>query len=73
MHPWIWAWVAIAVLLALGEAVTGGFVVMPWAIGAAVAAALDAAGAGAGVQWLAFVAVSSAVLVVAQRIRSRGE
>ena len=37
-----WAWTATAILLLLGEAVTGGLLVLPWAIGAAAAALLEA-------------------------------
>ena len=67
MNPWFWSWIVLVVVFALGEAVTGGFLVMPWAFGAAVAALLDWAGADAGWQWLAFVVVSSVVLVAYQR------
>jgi hypothetical protein len=64
-----WAWVAIAVLLALCEAVTGGLYVIPWSLGAAIAAALEALRLPTGWQWIAFFGVSSVVLVVVQRIR----
>jgi membrane protein implicated in regulation of membrane protease activity len=63
-----WAWTATAILLALGEAVTGDLLVMPWAIGAAMAALLEALHAGTNWQWIAFVAVSSVLLVLAQRL-----
>ena len=66
-----WAWIATAVLLALCEAVTGGLYIIPWALGAAVAAALEAAGISTGWQWLAFVGVSSVVMVAVQRARLR--
>lgn len=71
MNPWFWSWVAVAVASALGEAVTGGLFVLPWAIGAALAAILDALGAGLGWEWLAFIGVSSVLLVVAQRVKLR--
>jgi membrane protein implicated in regulation of membrane protease activity len=63
-----WAWTAIAFLLALGEAVTGGLLVMPWAIGAAAAAVLEALHVSTGWQWIAFVVVSSVLFVLAQRL-----
>jgi membrane protein implicated in regulation of membrane protease activity len=66
-----WAWVCVAVLLALSEAVTGGMLVIPWAAGAAVAALLEALHVSSGWQWLAFVGVSMALFVVAQRIIRR--
>ncbi len=65
-----WAWIATAVLLALCEAVTGGLFIIPWALGAVIAAALEAFGVPTGWQWLAFVVVSSVVFVVVQRIRA---
>ena len=66
-----WAWVAAAVLLALCEAVTGGLYIIPWSLGAALAAGLEAVGITTGWQWLVFVGVSSVVLVVVQRVRLR--
>jgi membrane protein implicated in regulation of membrane protease activity len=63
-----WAWFAVAVLLALGEAVTGGLLVMPWAIGAGVAAVLEALHVNSGWQWIAFAGVSIALFVAAQRL-----
>ena len=63
-----WAWFAVAVLLALGEAVTGGLLVLPWAIGGAVAALLEALHVGSDWQWLAFLGVSIVLFVAAQRL-----
>jgi len=63
-----WAWVAITVLLALGEAVTGGLLVIPWAAGAAVAAILEALHVSSSWQWLAFVGVSCVLFVAVQRL-----
>ena len=62
-----WAWLSITVLLVLGEAVTGGLLVMPWAIGAAVATILEALHAPSDWQWIAFVVVSVALFALAQR------
>lgn len=66
-----WAWVAVAVLLALGEAVTGGFFVLPWAIGGAAAAILEALHVGSSWQWIAFIGVSMVLFVVIQRVIAR--
>jgi membrane protein implicated in regulation of membrane protease activity len=63
-----WAWAATAFLLALGEAVTGGLLVLPWAAGAAVAAGLAALHVDPNWQWIAFVVVSIALFVAAQRL-----
>ena len=67
MSTAFWAWFAIAFLLALGESVTGGLLVIPWAVGAAVAAVLEALHIGSNWQWVAFVAVSLVLFVAAQR------
>ena len=74
MHLWFWAWVTLAVLFAIAESVNGGLLVLPWSLGAASAAALDALGATPQWQWIAFVGVSSVLLVLAQRfiVRRRG-
>ena len=66
-----WAWIATAVLLALCEAVTGGSYILPWSLGALVAAGLEALGVDTGWQWLVFLGVSSVVLVIVQRSRLR--
>jgi membrane protein implicated in regulation of membrane protease activity len=63
-----WAWTIAAILLALGEAVTGGLLVLPWAIGAAAAAGLEAMHADPSWQWLAFLGVSVLLVLVAQRM-----
>ena len=63
-----WAWAATAVLLALGEAVTGGLLVLPWAVGAAVAAALEAFHVSSAWQWIGFLLTSMVLFVLAQRL-----
>lgn len=67
MHVWFWSWIILAVVFALGESVTGGLFVLPWSGGAVLAAILDAIGLSITWQWLAFICVSSILLVVAQR------
>jgi len=63
-----WAWITVAVVCVLGECVAGGLLTLPWAIGAAAAAGLEAIGVASGWQWIALVAVSSVLLVAAQRL-----
>ncbi len=56
---WRWIWLATAVVFLLGEMFAfGSFFLLPFAIGAAVAAILAFAGVGVGWEWLAFVVVS---------------
>ncbi|MEI7814084.1 MAG: hypothetical protein WCJ13_04755 [Coriobacteriia bacterium] len=68
MNPWFWSWIALVVVFALGEAVTGGLLVLPWAVGAGVAALFDALGIAVGWQWISFLAVSSVLTVLGQRL-----
>jgi len=67
VNPWFWAWVALTVVFALGETVTGGLLILPWAFGAGTAAVLEALGFPIGWQWISFLAVSSALTIVTQR------
>ena len=77
MDPWV-LWVIAAVILAIGEMVSMGLFLAPFAAGAAVAALLAAAGAGATVEWAAFLVVSVVLLAALRPIardhqRSKGK
>ena len=61
MESWV-IWLILAVVLAVGEIATLGFFLAPFAGGAAVAAVLAATGAGATVEWAAFLVVSIVLL-----------
>ncbi len=63
-----WAWITIVFVCALAESVTGGLLTLPWSFGAGLAAILEAFHVGMGWQWAAFVLLSSALLVAAQRL-----
>jgi membrane protein implicated in regulation of membrane protease activity len=63
MSGWI-AWVIVACAFGIGEMLTTGFFLAPFALGAVVAAILDAVGAGAIASWAAFVAISLLTLAV---------
>jgi membrane protein implicated in regulation of membrane protease activity len=72
MNIWFWVWVALAVILLIAEIFTAGFFMLPFGIGAAVAAALEYLAPGSiGWQWAAFVGVSSALLIVLRRFADR--
>jgi membrane protein implicated in regulation of membrane protease activity len=62
MDEWV-VWLIIAVAFGAGEVMTAGFFLAPFAIGAAAAALVSAAGAGLVVSGLVFLAISAAVLV----------
>lgn len=68
MSQTFWAWVIIGVVCALAECVTGGLYSLPWAFGAGLAAALEAFGVSSGWQWIAFLGLSSVLVVAAQRL-----
>jgi membrane protein implicated in regulation of membrane protease activity len=67
---WI-VWTVAAVALAVGELHHQAFFLAPFAIGAAIAAILSAAGLGAAGAAIAFVAVSVAVLALLRPIALR--
>jgi membrane protein implicated in regulation of membrane protease activity len=62
MDPWL-VWLIAAVVFAVGEAVTLGLFLAPFAGGALVAAILAGVGVGSFAEWAAFLAVSVALLL----------
>jgi membrane protein implicated in regulation of membrane protease activity len=68
---WFWVWVLLAAILMIAEIFTAGFFLLPFGIGAAVAALLEFLGVSVGWQWAAFVIVSAAMLVVLRRYADR--
>ena len=76
MDPWV-LWLIAAVILAIGELTTMGLFLAPFAGGAAVAAILAGTGAGATIEWAAFLVVSVILLaalrpVAREHQRKRG-
>ncbi len=59
---WMWVWLGTAVVFALGEIVTAGFFLLPFAAGAGVAFVLALVSLPVGVQWAAFLIVSIAAV-----------
>jgi membrane protein implicated in regulation of membrane protease activity len=77
MDPWV-LWLIAAVILAIGEIVSMGLFLAPFAGGAAVAALLAAIGAGAIVEFSAFLVVSIVLLAALRPLarahrRTRGQ
>jgi membrane protein implicated in regulation of membrane protease activity len=71
MAGWI-VWALVACGFAVGEMLTTGFFLAPFAVGGALAAAADAAGAGEAVSWFVFVAVAlMTVATVRPLLKSR--
>jgi len=60
--PWFWIWVIAAALLFIGEMLSLSFFLLPFAIGAVVAAILNALGLDLTWQIIAFIVVSGIAL-----------
>jgi membrane protein implicated in regulation of membrane protease activity len=67
MDSWV-LWLIAAVILAVGEIATTGLFLAPFAAGAAIAALLAAAGAGAVAEWAVFLVVSVIALAALRPI-----
>jgi membrane protein implicated in regulation of membrane protease activity len=61
-------WLIVAAAFGIGEMLTTSFFLAPFALGAALAAAVDALGAGAPVTWIVFVVASVLTLGIARPI-----
>ena len=73
-ETWRWIWLGTAVVLIIGEMFTPGtFILLPFGISAAVAAALAFFDVGIVWQWVAFVVVGFLLFVVLWRIARRFE
>src|SRR5262249_26542074 len=77
MDPWVF-WLIAAVILAIGEIASMGLFLAPFGVGAGVAAVLSATGAGATIEWAAFLVVSVVLLAALRPIarehqRTRGK
>lgn len=70
MEEWVW-WMIAAGVLAIGEIFTLSFFLGPISIAAVCAAAVALVGAGLGIQWIVFIAVSLASLAVLRPIAKR--
>lgn len=64
---WQWWWVGAAVVLGIGELLTAGFFLLPFAVGAAAAAILAFMGVSFALQLVTFVVISVVFLAVLQR------
>lgn len=71
VNIWFWVWATLAAFLFVAEIFTAGFFMLPFGIGAAVAALLEYLDVGVGWQWVAFIAVSTISLVLLRRFADR--
>jgi len=71
-ESWRWIWLAVAAVFAVGElSAPGTFFLLPFAIGAAVAAVLAFAGASLVVELAAFIGVSLVALAAFRNLAHR--
>jgi len=68
---WFWIWISLTALLLIGEMFTAGFFMLPFGIGAAVAALLAFLGIGLVWQWLAFIGVSALCFIFLKQFADR--
>jgi membrane protein implicated in regulation of membrane protease activity len=69
--PWFWAWIILAAALAIGEMLSLSFFMLPFAVGAAVAAILNALGLDLPWQFVAFIVVSVIALFALRPLARR--
>lgn len=67
MEMWFWVWLGLAAVLIVAEIFTAGFFMLPFGLGAAVAAGLAYINVPLVWQWLTFLAVSAALLLGLRR------
>jgi membrane protein implicated in regulation of membrane protease activity len=70
MDAWV-IWLIIAVVLAVAEVINLSFYLFPFAIGAAGAAVVDLAGAGAAITWATFAVLTAVSFTVVRPIARR--
>lgn len=68
---WRWVWVITALVMGIGEIFTAGFFLLPFAIGAALAATAAWLDFHGGVQWLLFFGGTAASLLILRRFMVR--
>jgi len=71
MDVWFWVWVVLAAVLIVGEIFTAGFFMLPFGLGAVIAAGVNWVGLSVGWQWAAFLAVSAVLLFSLRKFSDR--
>lgn len=71
MRIWFWGWLVAAVAIAALSALLRDRASFPFAIGAGLAAALEAAGLDPALEWLAFVGASIVIFAIVNYSRYR--
>lgn len=68
---WRWVWTGMALVMGLGEIFTAGFFLLPFGIGAALAAIAAWTGMAGGVQWLLFFGGTAIAMLLVRRFMRR--
>jgi membrane protein implicated in regulation of membrane protease activity len=71
MEMWVWVWLGLDAILIVAEIFTAGFFMLPFGIGAAVAAGASWLKLDLGWQWAAFLAVSAVLLFSLRKFSDR--
>jgi membrane protein implicated in regulation of membrane protease activity len=69
--PWFWIWVVLAAALYVGEMLSTSFYLLPFAIGATVAAITSLLGGPLWLQWLLFIVISVITLIALRPVAKR--
>ncbi len=67
----VWAWLTVAVILLAGEVLSPGMLMLPFGVGALAAAITSAISTNTAWPWIAFIVVSSALMIGLQRWLAR--
>jgi len=68
---WFWVWAVAAVVLFVGEIFTAGFFLLPFGVGATVAAVVAFFDYSTAWQWISFIAVSTVAFISLRRLAER--
>jgi len=72
-ETWRWIWVGAALFLGVAEMLTAGFFMLPFAVGAVIAAILAFVDVSPAIQFTVFIATSLISLLVLQRFVRHGD
>ncbi len=72
-ETWRWIWIGAALFLGMAEIVTAGFFMLPFAVGAVIAAALAFMDVAPAIQLIVFIATSLVALILLQRFVRHGD
>jgi membrane protein implicated in regulation of membrane protease activity len=71
MDAWFWVWLVLAAVLSIAEIFHAGFFLLPFGIGAALAAVMNVLKVSLGWQWVGFIVGSAAALFALRRFAER--